>query len=121
MQLDDYPEDELDEAEATVLGAIGDERRFSYEYDFGDGWEHEVVVEAVTRAPRGLKFAVCLDGENNCPPEDCGGAPGYADLLEVLADPSHEEHADLTAWLGGPFDPTSFDLAATNVALQQVR
>ena len=121
MHADDYPDDELDEAETTLLRALGDERRFSYEYDFGDGWEHEVVVEAVAQAPRALKFAVCLGGENNCPPEDCGGTPGYAHLLDVLADPSHEEHADLTDWLGGPFDPTSFDLAATNVALQQVR
>ncbi len=75
----------------------------------------------MARTTRVLKFAVCLDGDNNCPPEDCGGAPGYAHLLGVLADPTHEEHADLTAWLGGPFDPTSFDLAAINVALQQLR
>ena len=95
MHADDYSDDELDEAETTLLRALGDERRFSYEYDFGDGWEHEVVVEAASQAPRALKLAVCLGGENNCPPEDCGGTPGYADLLTVLADPSHEEHADL--------------------------
>ena len=82
-----------------------------YEYDFGDGWEHEIVVEARSRLPIGLKFGVCLDGQHVCPPEDCGGPGGYADLLSVLADPTHEEHEFLLGWVGGPFDPTEFDLA----------
>jgi hypothetical protein len=121
MQFDDYPEEELDEKGVTVLSAIGRHRRFSYEYDFGDSWDHEIVVEDLMRLPRGLKHAVCLDGQNACPPEDCGGAHGYAELLEVLADPTHEDHEHFTSWVGGPFDPTFFDLAAANVALQHVR
>lgn len=121
MHFDDYPEEEIDENEVTVLQAVGEHRRFSYEYDFGDSWEHTVVVEEVTRTSRGLKFAVCVDGRNACPPEDCGGAGGYAYLLEVLADPDHEDHDRLVQWVGGPFDPTWFDLVAANVALQQLR
>jgi hypothetical protein len=120
-QYDDYPEDEVDENEVSVLQAIGEHRRFSYEYDFGDSWEHEVVVEEQVRLPHGLKHAVCLDGENACPPEGCHGAGGYAELLEAIADPTHEDHDDLLDWLGGPFDPTAFDLAAVNVALQRLR
>ena len=95
--------------------------RFSYEYDFGDSWDHEVIVEEFVRTPLGLKHAVCLDGQNACPPEDCGGTGGYAELLEVLADPEHEEHDHLVNWVGGTFDSTLFDLVAVNVALQHVR
>ena len=121
MQFDDYPEDEIDEKQVTVVQAIGKHRRFSYEYDFGDSWQHDVVVEEMTRVSRGLRFAVCLDGQNACPPEDCGGPTGYAELLEVLADPDHEDHDHFTQWVGGRFDPTLFDLVAANVALQQLR
>ena len=121
MQFDEHPEDEIDEKTVTVLRALSGHRRFFYDYDFGDSWEHEVVVESMSTTPTGLKFAVCVDGQNACPPEDCGGVGGYSLMLEALADPSHEEHDDYMRWLGGPFDPAAFDLAGTNAALQQVR
>jgi hypothetical protein len=121
MQFDEFPEGELDEKSVTVLRAIGDVRRFSYEYDFGDSWGHEVVVESFSRSLLGLKFGVCVDGQNACPPEDCGGPPGYADVLEVLADPTHEEHEHTRSWVGGPFDPAEFDLGLANARLQAVR
>ena len=120
MQFDEYPEGEIDEKQVTVMRAIGEHPSFSYEYDFGDSWEHEIVVEEFVRPPLGLKHAVCLDGQNACPPEDCGGTGGYAELLQALADPKHEEHDHLLAWVGGPFDPTLFDLVTVNVALQHV-
>jgi hypothetical protein len=119
--FDDHPEEEINERQVTVIRAIGEHRRFSYEYDFGDSWDHTVEVENEERVPLGLKHAVCLDGENACPPEDCGGAGGYAELLAVLADPGHDDHAWLTQWVGGPFDPTFFDPIAVNAALQQLR
>ena len=78
MQFDEYPEGEIDEKHVTVLSAIGEHPSFLYEYDFGDSWEHEIVVEEFARPPLGLKHAVCLDGQNACPPEDCGGTGGYA-------------------------------------------
>jgi hypothetical protein len=121
MLDDDDDEDKIDEKGVTVLGAIGEHRRFSYEYDFGDGWDHEVVVEDFVRTPQGLKYAVCVDGQNACPPENCGGPGGYAQVLEVLADPDHDEHDELSRWVGGSFDSTFFDLAAVNVALQHLR
>jgi Plasmid pRiA4b ORF-3-like protein len=121
MLLDDYPEDEADEKEVSVLQAIAEHRRFSYEYDFGDSWGHEVVVEELTRLPHGLKHAVCLDGQNACPPEDCGGVGGYAALLEALADPTHVDHNELMDWVGGTFDPALFGLAAVNAELQRLR
>jgi hypothetical protein len=79
-----------------------------------------VAVTALWRIPIGLKFAVCLDGANACPPEDSGGAGGYEDLLQVLADPSHEDHHHL-GWVGGPLDPTELDVGLVNARLQTVR
>ena len=121
MQYDEYPEGEIDEKAVKVRRAIGACRTFRYEYDFGDSWDHEVVVEESVTSARGLKHAVCLDGEHACPPEDCGGTYGYRDLIAALADPSHPDHEELLDWVGGPFDPTAFDLVAANVALQGVR
>jgi hypothetical protein len=118
MQFDDYPEDELDEKKFTLASAVGPGERFIYEYDFGDSWEHEVIVEQATKVQPALRLAVCLEGANACPPEDVGGTGGYAELLEVLADPTHEEHKHFVSWAGRGFDPTKFDLAQVNAALQ---
>jgi len=120
MHFDDWSDDELDEATVTVAGAVGPSRRFVYDYDFGDSWEHEVVVEDRWSGGRGLKHAVCLAGERSCPPEDVGGVPGYADLLRVLADPADAEHEHLRTWSGGDFDPDRFDLIGTNIDLQRL-
>jgi hypothetical protein len=119
--FDDYPEEEIDEKSVTVLQALREERRFIYDYDFGDGWEHEVVIEELSWSYFGLKFAVCIDGQNACPPEDVRGPGGYLEFLDAISDPKHEEHASYLEWAGGSFDPAEFDLAATNAALQRVR
>jgi hypothetical protein len=121
MQFDDYPESELDEKAVTVLQAVGDHPLLAYEYDFGDSWLHAVHVEDLWRMPIGLRFGVCVGGENACPPEDCGGAPGYEHVLRVLDDPDHDEHAELLEWLGKGFDPEAFDVGLANARLQTVR
>jgi hypothetical protein len=121
MQFDDMADYELDEKSVTVLSAIGDAEAFVYEYDFGDSWRHDVVVEARWRMPIGLKFGVCLAGENACPLEDVGGPPGYEMLLQVLADSSHEDYEHLRGWAGGPVDPREFDLGLANARLHAVR
>ncbi|MGD0084963.1 MAG: plasmid pRiA4b ORF-3 family protein [Acidimicrobiales bacterium] len=120
MQFDDYPEDELDETKFAVASVIGPGDRFIYEYDFGDSWDHEVVIERVSRVRPVLKFAVCIDGANACPPEDVGGTGGYEELLEVLADPTHEDYKHYSSWAGREFDATKFDLAQVNAALQRL-
>lgn len=101
--------------------APDDGSRFSYTYDFGDNWEHEILVEDVLDAEPGVAYPRCVAGRRACPPEDCGGIWGYAELLEVLADPQHEEHEDRLEWLGlesaADFDPAAFDLAAADKAL----
>ena len=73
---------------------------FVYTYDFGDSWEHLITVEQVQTASAGLHYPHCTDGAGACPPEDCGGAPGYSDLKVALADPAHEEHHAMLEWLG---------------------
>lgn len=121
MNFDEYPDGEIDEKQVTVLQALRDECRFVYDYDFGDGWEHDVVIEELSWIYLGLKFGVCIDGQNSCPPEDVGGRWGYTEFLEAIADPDHDEHERYLAWVGGSFDPAAFDLASANAALQKVR
>ncbi|HZP14742.1 MAG TPA: plasmid pRiA4b ORF-3 family protein, partial [Nocardioides sp.] len=115
---EDADPEQLDEGSVSVVEALYGHERFQYEYDFGDCWEHDVCVEFFRRSP--LKLAVCLGGENACPPEDCGGPHGYATMLEALADPSHEDHKEFVEWIH-EFEPTAFDLVDANVALQRLR
>ena len=79
-----------------------------YEYDFGDGWQHEIVLEEILLREKGRKYPRCIDGAQACPPEDCGGVPGYYRVLEVLADPGNDEHEEMLVWLGGEYDPGEF-------------
>jgi hypothetical protein len=101
---------------AAPIGAVAHAgSTFVYHYDFGDDWEHEVVVERVD--PRGEDTIRCTGGARACPPEDCGGPHGYAHMLEVLANPRDEEHADMKLWAPRGFDAEKFDAAAVNKKL----
>jgi hypothetical protein len=93
--------------------------RLIYEYDFGDGWEHELLVEKLLPADPAGRYPICVAGARACPPEDCGGVWGYADLLETIKDPSNPEHDEMLQWLGGRFDPEAFDLDAVNRLLKR--
>jgi len=99
-----------------VLAGVG--AVLSYTYDFGDDWRHELT--ALELLPPAVT-ATCLAGEGACPPEDCGGPWGYQDLLAVLADPAHPEHADRLEWTGGTIDPTRFDVASVASMLGAMR
>jgi len=83
--------------------------RARYEYDFRDDWQHDLTIEAITPRQARTKYPRCVAGAAACPPEDCGGPHGYARLLEALANPADPEHAEMVAWVGGPFDPKAFD------------
>ena len=91
-----------------------------YEYDFGDSWEHELLVEKILPLEAGKRYPLCLMGKRACPPEDCGGIWGYASLLEALRDPEHPEHDEMVDWVGGEFDPEAFDLDEINRELQNL-
>ncbi|MEJ2347395.1 MAG: plasmid pRiA4b ORF-3 family protein [Gammaproteobacteria bacterium] len=101
------------------IAAPGD--TFIYEYDFGDGWEHELKIEKVLPADYTIHYPRCIAGERACPPEDCGGPPGYEDLLAALGDPAHPEHEAMHDWAGPGFDPERFDLAEVNRLLWRLR
>lgn len=81
----------------------------SYLYDFGDNWEHEVTLEGLLVKEKGFKYPRCIDGENACPPEDCGGVDGYFRFLESIMIPDHNEHKEMEEWIGGKFDPKYFN------------
>ena len=83
--------------------------RADYEYDFGDGWRHAVVLEEISEKSPGAQYPICLDGARACPPEDCGGIHGYKELLVVLSDPMHEEYPSTLQWVGLDYDPAAFD------------
>jgi hypothetical protein len=80
-----------------------------YRYDFGDSWNHDIMLEGVLIREKGIKYPRCLAGGRACPPEDCGGTPGYYSMLEIIGDTSHEEHDEMITWLGRPYDPDGFD------------
>jgi hypothetical protein len=85
-----------------------------YTYDFGDSWDHQIVVEKRLAPEPGRAYPTCLAGERHGPPEDCGGIPGFYNLLEAIRDPEHEQHEELLDWLGGNFDPDAFSVDEVN-------
>ena len=128
LMQENFEEMEYEDSTATKLSDIlprnGRRFRFEYEYDFGDGWRHDhfITVEKILPAdPAAAPGAECLDGARASPPEDCGGVCGYADLLEILRDPGHEEHESMLGWLGRPFDAEVFNRDSTNKHLRMLR
>jgi hypothetical protein len=113
---------ELDESEFRLCDLIAREKtKFKYEYDFGDDWEHLLVVEKIIDDPKKMKGKVlCLDGKGACPPEDCGGIWGYYQMLDVLAGPSDDEGEEMKESLGESFDPAEFDVNEVNKALAEI-
>ena len=92
--------------------------RIIYEYDFGDGWEHDIILEKIENNGVNKIIPICLTGRNNCPPEDCGGIRGYYGMLEILKDSAHEEYEEYIVWLDGEFDPKYFDKNEINDKLK---
>lgn len=92
---------------AALVGR--DVRELLYVYDIGDDWRHQVVIEAVEPADPSVAYPRFLSGARRAPPEDVGGTMGFDLFLEAMADPSHEEHARLLEWHGGPYDPDDIE------------
>lgn len=118
---EDFPDMVRNERNVRLDKLVGAGGTFVYEYDFGDSWEHAIKVEKILPALPDVRIPLCLAGNRACPPEDCGGAWGYEHLLEVLRDPTHEEHDEMLTWLGDGFDLEAFDIDATNVELRTLR
>ena len=110
---------EVEDEARIKLGRLVDagHKKLAYAYDFGDNWEHVVLVEKTLEAEAGVRYPVCVAGKRACPPEDCGGPWGYGDFMEAIRDPRHERHGELLEWIGGEFDPEAFDIEAVNAEL----
>jgi hypothetical protein len=112
---------EVRDEEAVSLGKlIRKSGRWVYEYDFGDGWRHEVAFEGLLAADPQAKYPQCVGGERACPPEDCGGPWGYADYLAAITDTKHEQHDEMLEWRG-PFDPEAFDAKKATSVMRRAR
>lgn len=92
-----------------------------YEYDFGDNWQHQVLLEKILEPEPGVRYPVLIAGKRAAPPEDVGGVFGYAEFLDAIADPNHPEHEEYLDWVGEEFDPEAFDVEEANRALEYAR
>jgi hypothetical protein len=115
--MDDSRENPVTE----LFGQVGE--KASYIYDFGDNWEHVLTLEDVSKS--NLPTAQLIDGKGTCPPEDCGGIWGYANLKEAVNDPGNPECASFREWLGlgkeEVYDPGEFDLAYFQQLVKQMQ
>lgn len=93
--------------------------KITYEYDFGDGWEHDIILEKILPMDNSNENPVCIAGKMNCPPEDCGGIWGYMEMLKVLKNQNHKENESISEWIGEDFDPAYFDVNEVNSLLKR--
>ncbi len=122
MIHDDFDTALENEAKFRLQQLIPNEQaKFEYVYDFGDNWEHDVVVEKIGPLEPGVKYPRCIDGARACPPEDVGSIWGYENFLQALRDPKHEEHEHFVEWIGGKFDAEAFDVAKTDARLKKFK
>ncbi len=124
LYTDPRGKDDLDMEDASQVKlsqiASKEKAKFRYIYDFGDNWQHEVLVEKLLPSEAGKTYPVCVTGKRACPPEDVGGPWGYMEFAEAIQDPEHEQHEELLEWRG-EFDPEAFDLDAVNQELRRLR
>lgn len=104
---------------SAVLQRAG--AKMIYTYDLGDNWEHGVVLEKRLPPEPHTTYPICTDGQLACPPEDCGGIPGYYDVLDALAEPGHPRHEELQDWISAEFNPEAFSPEQVNRRLSRVR
>lgn len=122
------PDPDFDESHVTPAKQIKLNHVFpglakmKYIYDFGDLWEHVITLEGTEN--REMKHASLLGGEGACPPEDCGGIPGYHRLKALMTDPADEEYEDMREWLGlkpgKEWDPFEFNLEKSAAAVSRI-
>jgi hypothetical protein len=116
----DWDDGVSDEATVTLCRTTSPGDRLYYVYDFGDNWTHTITVDKIVHPQLGVRYPRCMSGLGACPPENTGGPSGYEIFQEAIADPSHPDHAAWIDWVGAPFDPNHFNLAAVNRALEKL-
>ena len=117
--LDEFDEVEMVEAATVALEDVilGTNTKFCYEYDFGDSWRHQIELEKVLPLDSSNQYPFCIAGARRCPPEDCGGIPGYENFIEAINNKRHPEHKSNLTWVGGQYDATYFDKESINAEL----
>ncbi len=114
----EYGLDMRDEKRVKLNQVVQREKaKFLYLYDFGDSWEHSILVEKVLPREPEVSYPLCVKGKRACPPEDCGGPWGYAEFLEAIQNPEHPEHESFVEWIGGEFNSEACDLDEINQRL----
>lgn len=113
LLISDDPEwnERITDAATTTLSSFGADgvTNFQYVYDIGDNWQHRIVVEKIMPAELDTKYPQFLGGERRCPPEDCGGFPGYYEFLDNIASKQSKKRRAALDWYGGPYDPDDID------------
>jgi hypothetical protein len=117
---DEFELEDTKESRKTKLNSLlkKEKEEIEYEYDFGDGWSHDILLEKILPFDQSIQLPCCTDGKGNCPPEDCGGIWGYQDLKEIISNPKHRQYKETIEWVGNEFDPDSFDKNEINEMLK---
>lgn len=118
----DFDDDKIIDAAAVELGSVivDENEKFEYEYDFGDCWRHQIVVEKFLPLDKAISYPFCIKGENKCPPEDCGGVQGYYEMLKIISNKKDPEYKEMMTWLGNKSNPEFFDNKAVNKQLSEL-
>ena len=116
----ELPEGVDDETNVSLHKALAGSASFTYVYDYGDNWQHKIKVEREGDMGTPLTSAMFIAGKGACPPGDVGGAPGYQDFLEAIADSKHPRHQEIAEWHPEPFDPNAFDPAQAQARLDRI-
>ena len=122
MYDDELDVDYEDEREYRLQDVVGREHiKFTYTYDFGDNWAHDVIVERIALPETGVEYPQCTAGARACPPEDVGSTCGYDEFLKAIRNPKHEEHDSFLEWVGGKFDPEAFDVGEADASVKNFK
>ena len=95
-------------------------KEMEYVYDMGDNWQHRIIVEKVMPAKLGALYPQFLGRERRCPPEDCGGFPGYYEFLDNIASKQSKNRKAALEWYGRPYDPDDIDEKQIVGALKRI-
>ena len=118
---DGFGETASDSSEVSLASLLEKNKKsFKYEYDFGDGWIHEVKLEKIiSDSSAKIKYPECLEGDNAGPPEDCGGVGGFEDFKEIMANKKHPEYLEMKAWYGASYDSKKFDAKSSTARIKK--
>ena len=118
----DYDFEVKDEKKVKLYQIVPkDNFKFTYEYDSGNQWEYEILIEKILPVEKGKHYPFCVKGKRTCPPEDVGGPWGYAEFLEIVQNANHPEHDDMLEWVGGEFNAEQFNIEFVNECLKQIK